>query len=318
MNSQILDSLLNHQGIHKNPPALESDIEALLRHLNAELPEELLELWRNSNGFRIPSLGADLMSVAQTLEFLGDWDAKMESGLLPILDMQTSNYIVVAYREIIPRVAFAPHDGDAKLLYRNFSRFLEVLLDCIEQNVEMESVEDFDDYDNELIDADIFFHETQGDFGDTEPRTAEDQVMAQKLLRSRGGWNLYFAIQLLDETNLTTWAELLETNMYTRWSALERMQHFTNSEIKTILEQDKANFRGFVRELAHAATQAGLEVEGDEQSFLKFNEKALNLQRLFCIRHAPNAIPRIIQWFEDSIAGRDPRTRENNIFVDEF
>ena len=230
MNSQILDSLLNHKGIRKNPPALESDIQALLQHLNADLPEELLELWHKSNGFRIPSMGADLMSVAQTLEFLGDWDEKMESGLLPILDMQSSIYIVVAYREIFPRVAFAPHDGDAKLLYRNFSRFLEVLLDCMEQNIEMESVEDFDDYDNELIDADIFFHETQGDFGDTEPRTAEDQVLAQKLLQSRGGWNLYFAIQLLDETNLTTWAELLETNMYTRWSALERMQHFTNSE----------------------------------------------------------------------------------------
>ncbi len=68
VNSQIFDSLLNHQGIRKNPPALESDIQALLQHLNAELPEELLELWRKSNGFRIPSMGAGLMGVNQILE----------------------------------------------------------------------------------------------------------------------------------------------------------------------------------------------------------------------------------------------------------
>jgi hypothetical protein len=321
----MLERLLNHDGLQLNPPATQAEIELLERRLQTKLPDELLAVWRKSNGFGIPSVNADFLGISQILEFLENWDPKIQTGLLPILDTHSSNHIAFCYWEpLSPRIAYIVHDDNTRLLYRDFNRFLEVLLECLKQNAELEAAEDFDDYDNESIDADIFFHETQGDYGDQLPRTPEDQTVARSLLKmptkQRDSWdtvwNHVFAIQLLDETSVATWQKLLEPGTGLRGEAIARMCHFSSPAIQSLLSQDKLAFDAFANLLILAIQKTPLQFEGYEQNHLKISGRSFVVARFFERRHIPNAIARATAWFEDMVAGQDPRNRPNHFFED--
>src|SRR5688572_3335303 len=129
--SDVIDELLSRDDVTRNGPASRADIDAAARQFDAPLPELLVELWRASDGVMIDSLDARILGPAEVVELLATdgWGLELvERGLLPVLDDNQSNYLVVAMRDPLAfRVLHLPHDDGARLLYRDFESYLRAL-----------------------------------------------------------------------------------------------------------------------------------------------------------------------------------------------
>jgi hypothetical protein len=53
-----------------------------------------------------------------------------------------------------------------------------------------------------------------------------------------------------------------------------------------------------------------------KSAVLKIGGKWMNLEAFFHRRNVPNAMPRMISWFEDLLAGRNPHNRPGHFMAD--
>jgi hypothetical protein len=67
---------------------------------------------------------------------------------------------------------------------------------------------------------------------------------------------------------------------------------------------------------ADAARQAGLKVGLRNGVTLQVGGKWMNLEGFFHRRNIPNAVPRMVAWFEDLIAKRNPHDRPGHFMSD--
>ncbi|HEY1067318.1 MAG TPA: SMI1/KNR4 family protein [Pirellulales bacterium] len=301
--ASALSEFLGHRDVGKQAPADESEIEAVSRGFNAPLPDALVAFWQASNGATLDRLNAHLLGTQEVLSILdARWNPFTELGFVPLLDDHQSNLICVIVREPVAfRVARVPHDDGSRLLYRDFDSFLNGLLEALRGGTA----------------AVRFFHGSEGDYPADAPRSADDQASARALLQCDNAydeWN--YAVQLLDASNLDEWAALLETDHFVRRNVRARMQRMSAPAIRELLQQDAAEFRRFAQATAKAARQAGLPVGRQQDDALQVGNRWMSLEAFFHRRRIPNAFPRMVQWFEDLVAQRDPRARAGNFMTD--
>jgi hypothetical protein len=302
--SDVLEQLLAHEAATTSDPASRSDIDAVARRIDAPLPELLAQRWRRSDGVAMQPLDCLVLGPSAVLQLLDNdaWFDLSKRGLLPIVDDHQSNLLAVFTRGPRAfRVAHLAHDDDDRLLYRDVEGCFRGLLECADQG----------------SDAASFFYETQGDYPPDEPRCDEDQEAARELLAAPhelDEWN--HAAQLLDAGNLAGWRRLLETDHFVRRDARERMRKMSSPAIKALLAEDQEAFDEFVELAANAARQAGMKVGPSERDALQVGGKWMNMDAFFHRRRIPNAVPRMLAWFEDVIAGRDPNLRPGNFMAD--
>jgi hypothetical protein len=219
-----------------------------------------------------------------------------------VLDDHQSNYLAAIVRKPLAfRVARLPHDDGGRLLYRDVDSFICALLEALDRD---ES-------------ADLSFHDTQGDYPADSPRTRADQSAARALMATdgaRGEWT--YAAQLLDASNLTEWASLLETDPFVRRDVVARMERMADPAIRELLRRDRLAFEDFATKAAEAAREAGLDVGRRERDALQVGGKWMNLEVFFHRRRLPDAIPRMVAWFEDLLASRNPYDRPGHFISD--
>jgi len=199
------------------------------------------------------------------------------------------------------RVAHVPHDDGSRLVYRELEGCARALLEALAAG---ES-------------ADMFFHDTDGDYAADAPRTPTDQQAARSLLATDGEheeWN--YATQLLDESNLEGWSRLLETDHFVRRDVVARMRKLHSPVIRELLARDQRAFDEFARRVADAARNDGLKVGEQRNGVLRVNGSWMNLDGFFYRRSIPDAMPRMMAWFHDLVAKRDPRERPDNFMKD--
>jgi hypothetical protein len=121
---------------------------------------------------------------------------------------------------------------------------------------------------------------------------------------------------LLDASNLPEWAKLLETDHFVRRDVRARMQKMSSPAIRELLRKDEAAFEAFATLAADVARRAGLEVGRRQDDALQVGGKWMSLEGFFHRRNIPNAVPRMIAWFEDLIAGRNPHHRAGHFMAD--
>ncbi|MGH7171980.1 MAG: hypothetical protein ACRELG_17030 [Gemmataceae bacterium] len=300
-----LDELLGRDEVIKVERSSPPVIDALSKHFTTTFPESLFRLWDAGDNIALETIDAHIPGATEILQLIdeGAWsDPFVEGGFIPVLDDHQSNYLVVIiYAPLAPRIAYLPHDDGGRLLYRDLDGFAKALLKALDAG---ES-------------ADLFFHETQGDYPPDAPRSRTDQDAARALLATDGTreeWN--YATQLLDASNLAEWAKLLETDHFVRRDVIARMQQMHAPAIRELLRRDRLSFDAFARATAEAARRAGLKVGERRQAVLQIGGKWMNLESFFHRRNIPNAMPRMIAWFEDLIAGRNPHDRAGHFMAD--
>lgn len=298
----VIRILFSQHGVKFHSPATESDVKGLEDWYEAKLPLLLRRLWNEADGLTLKTLDAHILGVLEVTQLAKSYMWFFERGFVPILDMHSSDYLVLAVREPLAyRVIHFSHDGDGcRLLYRNLESCILGLVDAMEQG--------------KL--ADLYYYDILGDYPPDAKRTTEDQECAHKLLASNGEneeWNL--ATQLLDETNLNEWAKLLQTDYFVRRDAQKRMEEMSSPAIQELLATDSNQFDEFVEAVVTAAKLAGLKVERKREG-LQIGDKWIIVDAFFYRRNIPNAMPRLIAWFEDQLAGRDPHNRPNHFMAD--
>ena len=303
--SDAVDRLLARSDVAPAAPAPRDDVDDLVVRFGGVLPPPLLELWGASDGVALESLDAHILGPTEVILLIdeGAWpEGLVGRGYLPVLDDHQSNYIAAIVRGPLAfRVAHLPHDDGGRLLYRDVDSFLLAMLEALDRG---ES-------------ADLFFHDTQGDYPADAPRTRADQSAARALMATDGAggeWN--YAAQLLDASNLAEWATLLETDHFVRRDVVARMEKMTDPAIRDLLRRDRVAFEEFAARTARAARQAGLDVGRCERDVLQVGGGWMNLEGFFHRRGIPDAVPRMIAWFEDLIAGRDPHDRPGHFMAD--
>ena len=301
----VIEELLGRDDVVTADPGARSDIDAVRRYFDAPLPEMLVKLWRASDGLLLESLNARLLGPTEVNQLLAEdaWtDELVARGFVPILDDHQSNYLVVIVRDPLAfRVAHLPHDDGSRLIYRDFESCVADLLRAM----------DSDDT------ADMYLYEAQGDYAPDAPRPEEDQEAARELMCTEGEqeeWN--YAAQLLDASNLREWVRLLETDHFLRRDVRARMRKMASPAIRELLRKDERAFEDFASLTAAAARQAGLTVGDRHNDVLRVGGKWMNLDALFHRRNIPNAVPRMIAWFQDLIAGRNPHDRPRHFMSD--
>ncbi|MBN9521298.1 hypothetical protein J0H58_22720 [bacterium] len=271
------------------------------------LPDPLLRLWAAADGVTLDALNAHVPGPTELLaafEKGNSWgDYLVEHGIVPVLDDHQSNYLVVVVRDpLAPRVVLLPHDDNTFWVrYRTLDGFAAALLQAFDAG---ES-------------ADRFFFETVGDYAPDAPRPSVDHEAARALLATAGAngeWN--YAIQLLDATNLAEWERVLETDHFVRRDAVARMRGMSSPEVQALLSRDRRAFAAFAREVVKAARAAGLPVGEHADDVLNVGGKWMNLDTFFHRRNIPDALPRLVAWFEDIVAGRDPHDRPGHYMTD--
>lgn len=302
--SDFVDELLRRSFVGRGSPVSQSSIDAVVERFRVTLPKPLHKLWRGGETIALETLNAHILGPTEILHLINDgaWnDQFVECGFIPVLDDHQSNYLVLIVRAPLAfRIAHLPHDDESRLLYRDLDSFVRDLLSALDASEP----------------ADLFFHETQGDYPPDAPRTQNDQDSARALLTTdgtRGEWN--YATQLLDASNLGEWAKLLETDHFVRRDVLTRMHQMNSPAIRELLKRDQLAFNEFARAAADAARRAGIKVGEQRQDVLQVGGKWMNLESSFHRRNIPDAIPRLMAWFEDLIAGRSPHDRMGNFMV---
>ncbi len=95
----------------------------------------------------------------------GDW--LIEHSYVPILDDHESNYLMAAVRAPLAyRVIHVPHDDDSRLLYGDLNGFAKALITALDTSG----------------DANLFFHQTEGDYPPDSRRSQVDQDAARALM----------------------------------------------------------------------------------------------------------------------------------------
>jgi hypothetical protein len=300
-----VDQLLARNDVGVGEPAPRAYVEDLVERFGAELPPPLIELWGATDGVALESLDAHILGPTEVILLIDEhaWpQGLVGQGFLPVLDDHQSNYLAVIVREPLAfRVAHLPHDDGSRLLYRDVDSFIRALLEALDQG---ES-------------ADLFFHDARGDYPPDAPRNRADQSAARVLMATNGAraeWN--YAAQLLDASNLAEWATLLETDHFVRRDVRARMEKMTDPAIRELLQRDRVAFDEFATKAAEAAREAGLAVGRRERDALQVGGKWMNLESFFHRRRIPDAVPRMLAWFEDLIAGRNPHVRPGHFMSD--
>ena len=303
--SDAVDRLLARNDVAVAAHAPRAYVDDLAERFGGVLPSSLLELWGATDGVALESLDAHILGPTEVILLIDEqeWPGELvDEGFLPVLDAHQSNYLAVNVREPLAyRVAHLYHFAEGRLLYRDVDSFLRALLESLDQD---ES-------------ADLFFYDTQGDYPADSPRTRADQSAARALMATDGAsyeWN--FAAQLLDASNLTEWATLLETDHFVRRDVVARMEKMTDPAIRELLRRDRGAFEDFAARTAEAAREAGLDVGRRERDALQVGGKWMNLESFFHRRRIPDAVPRMLAWFEDLIAGRNPHDRPDHFMSD--
>jgi hypothetical protein len=302
--SDLIEALLAREGVVKGEPSSRADIESIVSAFGVPMPDTLVKLWLASDGVALEGLDADLFGPTKIREYLGYGTCTywLEQGFVPLLDDHGSNPLVVAVKEPLAyRVIYQPHDGDMKIMYRTLESWLADLGRVMAT---------FDS-------ADTYLRESYGDYPPDGPRTEDDRQAARVLLRTDGEHDEWkFAINLLDDSNLEEWKALLETQHFVRRYAQARMHQMRSSTIRELLRKDQQAFEEFAKVAEEAARNAGLEVGERSYECLRVGGKGMNLDGFFYRRNIPNAVPRMIAWFEDLIAGRHPYQRPGNYMDD--
>jgi len=299
-----VDQLLQHPDVVHGDPASRSTIDALAVKYGATFPEPLLKIW-SAGDLTLETLDAHILGADEVLRLVEKehWPRALTArGFVPLLNDHQANYLAVLVREPLAfRVAHVPHDDGSRLVYRELESCARALLEALS--------------DGES--ADMFFHDTDGDYTADAPRTPADQQAARLLLATDGEheeWN--YATQLLDEGNLEGWARLLETDHFVRRDVVARMRKLHSPVIRELLARDQRAFDEFARRVADAARNDGLKVGEQRNGVLRVNGSWMNLDGFFYRRSIPEAMPRMMAWFQDLVAKRDPRERPDNFMKD--
>jgi len=300
----FVDQLLQHPDVVHGDPASRSTIDALAVKYGATFPEPLLKIW-SAGDLTLETLDAHILGADEVLRLVEKehWPRALTArGFVPLLNDHQANYLAVLVREPLAfRVAHVPHDDGSRLVYRELEGCARALLEALAAG---ES-------------ADMFFHDTDGDYTADAPRTPADQQAARLLLATDGEheeWN--YAAQLLDEGNLEGWARLLETDHFVRRDVVARMRKLHSPVIRELLARDQRAFDEFARRVADAARNDGLKVGEQRNGVLRVNGSWMNLDGFFYRRSIPDAMPRMMAWFHDLVAKRDPRERPDNFMKD--
>lgn len=287
----VLAELLRAEGVVAAPPATDEAIAEVAKLSGAELPAEVLTLWRSANGIELESIDAEILSCEAAAKVLRDSAcarAFVENGLLPLVHDHQSNYCALALREpLAPRVLFVPHDDGPKLLYARLDSCLRAVLAGIGSGDSL----------------DILLHETDGDYAPDQRRSPSDQAAARALMATPGERNEWiFATQLLDESNLDEFARLLETDHFVRRDVRDRMQKMQAPEIRKLLGRDRKAFESFSADLATAASAAGLKVKAASRSeVLNVGGIFIELEGFFHQRNQPDAMSKAIARIRELI-----------------
>jgi hypothetical protein len=301
----VIDELLARDDVGTTEPASRSDMDAVSRYFDAAPPGLLVKLWRASDGVTLEGLGAHLLGPSEIRQLLADgaWSEELvERGFLPVLDDRESNYLAVIVRDPLAfRVAHVPHDDGSRLLYRDFESCVADLLRATDRG---ES-------------ADLYLHDADGDYAPDAPRPEEDQEAARELMRTAGEreeWN--YAAQLLDASNLREWARLLETDHFVRRDVLARLRKMSAPGVRELLRKDEAAFEAFATNFMDAVRGAGLRVGDRNGRCVRVGAAWYDLDGFFHRRNIPDAMPRMLAWIEDRLAGRNPHDRPGNLMED--
>ena len=302
--ADFVEQFLKHADVVRGDAAAASTIEALAARYRATFPEPLLRIW-GAGDLWLETLDAHVPGANEILQLVekGGWPAELLArGLVPVLNDHQSNYLAVMVRSPLAfRVVHVPHDNGTRMLYRDLDGFAKGMLEALGAGKS----------------ADVFLHATQGDYPPGGTRPQGDQDAARILLASDGSgeeWN--YAAQLLDEGNLYEWARLLETEHFVRRDVLARLRQLQSPAIRELLSQDRHAFVEFARQVAEAARDSGLKVGERRDGVLRVEGSWMNLDAFYHRRRIPDAMPRMMAWFQDLIARRDPRERPGNFMND--
>jgi hypothetical protein len=277
----VLEELRSLEGVRANAGASDAALSAVSEFFGVALPDDLLRLWRRSNGLVIEAADAEILGSDAILDFMASApfaEKLRELGWLPLIDEHTSNYLCLALKPpLAPRMVELPHDDGPLLKYQDLEAGLRALLASVQAGVTF----------------DLYRHEADDDFTDANrPRSPQDQADARALLATDGEdhqWN--FAIQLLDAGNLDEFARLLETEHFVRRDARARMERMSAPEIRKVLGRDRMAFEGFAQAIAVAAIAAGFKVAPAEAgTVLRIGRCYIELEAFFHRRKEPGAM----------------------------
>jgi hypothetical protein len=281
----LVDELLAREDVVAGEPLDSVAVEEAISRVEGRIPDLLLKLWRTAGGVHLDSIDAELLGVEAALE-MAPYMSPKELGFLPLLDTHQSNYVGVMVREpLAPRVGYMPHDDGPEglmLRYRDVDGFLKALTTALDRGEN----------------ADLFFHEDEGDYPLTGPRTDADRESALKLLATDGAhreWN--WAIGLLEATDVPEWKRLLETPREIRCDVLFRLRQMNEPAIKELLAEDERAVEEFALALADAGKAAGYKAAQRNDSTLEGVRKWCDVDCFFSKRQRPDAARQVVAWF---------------------
>ena len=302
--ADAVNQLLARGDVAKSEPAPRASIDELAGRFGAVLPAFLIELWVATDGVAFDSLDAHLLGPSEVILMIEEqaWlPGLVAQGFLPVFDDHQSNYVAVLVGGPLAfRVAYLPHDEGSRLLYRDIDSFLQALIEALNGDALPAAT------------STIRKATTHPTPLETRRTSAPRALMATD--GTRDEWN--YASQLLDASNPAEWAMLLETDHFVRRDVVARMEKMTDPAMRELLRRDRAAFEEFATRAAEAAREAGLKVGRREQGALQVGGKWINLEVFFHRRRIPDAIPRMLAWFEDLIAGRNPHDRPGHFMCD--
>ena len=331
----LLENLFALKAIKTNRPATDDEIQAVEKLFERPVPAEMRELWKRSSKIDLPDAQASIYSPVEIYDWLTNpkYCSKFQGGvlrykLLPLLNDHESNFVAAAIGEpLSPRILWVPHDDGPDFIYRSMLPFFASLIDMITRNEEyVQSQKTMEDEDDEerIYCATIYYinrvANLQHDYHPNAPRTIEDSRDAKLLLERNNDVDDNLAIQLLGPDDILEWKRTIEKNSHLRYRVLTRLRSINHPTIQELLAEDSRQFQAFSKDLLDEVKKAGYSTATIQDSTLeiklpnKLRTNPYYLDVFFCIRHKPDAVPRIARWIDDKIAGKDPRERDVSIF----
>lgn len=166
----VLDQFLSSPAVERSKPATAEELDAFQAEHSLPLHPSILELYRESNGLRLKSLGVSFIPLTEVSKYIAGFDRfgfSRRWGYFPFTNANDSNPFCLCCRSpLAGRLVHVFHDDEPRLDFRDLESFLAAILKL-------------------TGDADgAFFDELPAQYDDSTDRTPADVEAGLELLET--------------------------------------------------------------------------------------------------------------------------------------
>jgi hypothetical protein len=299
--------------LRPQPPASNADLAAAAQTSGLDLPPDLLDFYRFSNGLSVGACEFEILSIEKAsgrAARMREMGFPEEWGYFPFTESGDSNsYCVCCNAPVRSRIVLVQHDNVARLDFQSLSSFFDGIEHLARRRREAAGQTIDDSGEDEEPGPLTFWMEMaehEREYAGHGPRGEDDVATGLELLQLAPTLSdsevaqhdaFRFALALLDQRHVPAIEKLLDEDEYVRQDVIDRLKEIGTDQARRAIRKFERDYRSFVEHAVNALRAAGLRVTVSRETHVRLDDGPLwlNMEMIYGWRNDPDPWGRIIR-----------------------